>query len=334
MFDSGAFDASAYAPDDAPSASPELIALGRQLFHDARLSGPGTRSCASCHDPARAFTDGRKLSEPVKPGTRVSRNTPTLLNAAYQPAMFADFRAGSLEAQAQAVLASPAEMASSAEIAAAHLKDDSAYRTQFARVFRTGKSADSAVSGRAVRTALAAYVRSLSALDAPFDRSMRGDTTALDSIARKGFTVFMGKARCGSCHFVPLFNGTFPPDFVTSEPEIIDVPERQARHHARLDPDSGRGGIDHEPAHLHSFKVPTVRNVAVTAPYMHNGVFADLEQVVEFYDRGGGAGIGILSPAQTLPARKLQLTQHEKVSLLAFLKALTDTAPAGNAAVQ
>jgi cytochrome c peroxidase len=135
----------------------------------------------------------------------------------------------------------------------------------------------------------------------------------------------MGKARCGTCHFLPLMNGTLPPDFVSSEPEIIGVTERPLSRHARLDPDPGRGGVDNEPTHRAAFKVPTLRNVSRTAPYMHNGAFATLKEVVDFYDRGGGAGSGADVPGQTLSARPLHLTQREKGDLIAFLRSLDDT---------
>jgi cytochrome c peroxidase len=328
FFAPGAFDASAYAPDFAVPSSPALVALGFRLFRDPRLSGPGTRSCATCHDPARAFTDGRAhsplLARPRPPA--FARNTPTLWNAGFEPALFDDARAASLERQAELVLASPTEMGGSADLAAARLRADSSYRAAFARVF--GQSADSALTGRAVRVALAAYVRSLRALDSRFDRAARGDTGALTEPERRGFTVFMGKGRCGTCHFLPLFNGTMPPDFVTSEPEIIGVPVRPAMRRARVDPDPGRGAVDHEPTHDGAFKVPTLRNIALTAPYMHNGAFTTLAQVIDFYNRGGGSGVGARVPGQTLGADSLGLSPAERRDLEAFLRALTDTVAA------
>ena len=323
LFEPGAFDASVYAPDFAPASSPGLIALGATLFRDPRLSASGTRACTFCHDPARAFTDGRARATPIAPHTKATRNTPTLWNVAYQPALFDDLRAGSLELQAELVLASPVEMGGGAESAAARLRDDSTYRDRFAR--ELGGKPDSAVTGRAIRIALAAYVRSLRALNSPFDRATRGDTAALAPAERRGFNLFMGKARCGTCHFLPLFNGTMPPDFVLSEPEIIGVPERAVVRQAHLDPDPGREGVDHEATHQAAFKVPTVRNIALTGPYMHNGAFTTLASVIDFYNRGGGAGVGARVPGQTLPAHPLHLTSGEQHDLLAFLQVLTDT---------
>ena len=321
VFEPDAFDPAAYAPSFAPPPSAPLVALGRRLFNEPALSGPATRSCATCHNPTRAFTDGRARPVVLAHAMVAPRHTPTLLNAAYQPVLFDDGRAGSLEAQAEAVLASPAEMGGSEAVAARRLAQDTSYRAAFARVF---DAPDQRPTGRRVRVALAAYVRSLSALDSRFDRAVAGDPDALSASEQRGFTVFMGKGRCGVCHFAPLFNGTMPPDFATSEPEIIGVPSRADLRYPRLDADPGRAGYDHVPEHRGAFRVPTLRNIALTAPYMHNGVFTTLDQVVDFYDHGGGAGLG-LAVGQTLARRRLRMTPGEKRDLVAFLGALTDT---------
>jgi cytochrome c peroxidase len=326
LFDADAFDASAFAPDFAITPTPPLLALGKRLFSEPRLSGPGTRSCVSCHNPRLAFTDGKAHSDLLTPAATPARNAPTLLNAALQLALFYDARAGSLEAQAEAVLSNPVEMASGSELAAARLRGDSSYRRAFASAFlKPTRASDSVVTGQRLRVAIAAYVRSLVGLNSRFDRALRGDTAAVSAAERRGFTLFMGKARCGTCHFAPLFNGVMPPEFVESEPEIIGVPATRAIRHARLDVDLGRGAVDNEPAHAKAFRVPTLRNVAVTAPYMHNGAYATLEQVVDFYNRGGGAGIGAKVPGQTLAPQALHLTRGEQQDLIAFLRALTDT---------
>lgn len=323
-FEAGAFDPAAFAPTFAPAATPRLIALGRRLFFEPRLSGPGTRSCGFCHMPARGFTDGRVFSAPLAGATvHRQRNTPTLLNAGLQPTLFADSRVGSLESQVETVLASPTEMGGSAEITASRLATDTSYQREFAEAF-AGRP-DTTVNARALRLALAAYVRSLTALDSRFDRALRGDSTVLTPIERRGFTLFMGKGRCGTCHFLPLFNGTMPPGFAISEPEIIGVPARPADRPARLDSDPGRGGFDHEGTHQGAFKVPTLRNVSLTGPYMHNGAFRTLAEVIQFYDHGGGAGEGASVPGQTLPARPLHLTTTERSAVAAFLGSLTDT---------
>jgi len=325
IYDVRQFDASAFAPDEAPTPTPAVLALGRTLFFDPKLSGNGTRSCASCHSPLIAFTDGRRRASALSGGS-VARNTPTLINAAFQSAQFVDARSATLESQLEVVLASEREMGSSLAHALTNIRADQKYQPAFAVAFPTlAHGGTSPVTASALRLALAAYVRSLTAFKSRFDRAMRGDAHALHPGEVRGFNVFMGKGGCGTCHFAPLFNGTSPPNFLTSELEVIGVPASPATHGAHLDPDSGRAAVDHLPDNVHAFKVPTVRNVQYTAPYMHNGVFRTLDDVVDFYDRGGGIGIGAVVPNQTLSSRPLHLTPREKRDLIAFLRALSDT---------
>jgi cytochrome c peroxidase len=331
VYDSGAFEPLAYSSHFAhvPTNPVALVALGKRLFGDPRLSGPGTRSCASCHVPVHAFTEGVPKRAGLLPAVPVpadappARHTPTLLNAALQPALFDDERVRTPEQQIAAVLANPDEMRSSVDTATNRVAADSSYRAAFAAAF--GVPPERAVTTASLRVALAGYVRSLVTLNAPFDHALRGDSTAISPAARRGFTVFMGKGRCGTCHFAPLFNGAQPPTYRTTDPEIIGVPEHVALRHATIDPDPGRGGIDDVNSHRFAFKVPTVRNSALTGPYMHNGVYTSLEDVVDFYDAGGGIGIGIDLPYQTLFDQPLKLTRDEKADLIDFLHSLTDT---------
>jgi len=325
-FDTNAFSPDAFPPAHARATSEALVALGEQLFFDPVLSGPGTRSCASCHQPDRAFTDGRPRADLIAGAQpAVLRNTPTLLNVAMQPALFADDRALSLENQVGVVLASEAEMASSEDTAAARVRAIAAYRAAFAAAMPDRR--DSVITGLDVRQALAAYLRTLNAMDSRFDRAVRGDTLAMSDAERRGLTVFLGRGKCGTCHFMPLFNGVTPPFYRTSEAEIIGVPATDDLDHPTLDPDVGRANVEDNPLNRFAFKVTSLRNVALTAPYMHNGVFRTLEDVVEFYDRGGAVGIGLKLPYQSLPTTPLRLTPAEKKDLVAFLGALTDTAP-------
>jgi cytochrome c peroxidase len=325
-FDVGAFSPNAFPPAHARPHSSDLTTLGERLFFDKNLSGPRTRSCASCHQPARAFADGRARAEAIdRSRTAVLRNTPTLLNVAMQPAFFADDRALSLENQVGVVLASDAEMASSEDTAAARVSVDASYRVAFAKAMPD--RADDPITGLQVRQALASYMRTLNAMDSRFDRAVRGDTLAMTAAERRGMTVFLGRAKCGTCHFMPLFNGVTPPFYRVAEAEIIGVPATADLDHPKLDPDLGRANVEDNPLNRFAFKVTSLRNVAVTAPYMHNGVFKTLEEVVEFYDRGGGVGLGLTLPYQSLPSTPLELTPQEKKDLVAFLSALTDTIP-------
>ena len=324
-FEAGAFSPVAYAPPYAQAATPERVALGRTLFHDARLSGDGLTSCATCHDPARAFADGLAAS---RPGLR---NTPTLLNAALQPSSSADLTTVFLEDRVSAVLLSPDEMHHTLDGAAAAVLADPALAGRLRQAFGAeAKPAD------AVRVALADYVRSLVRLDSRFDRYVRGDRAALTAAEKRGFNLFAGKALCATCHFAPLFNGTVPPDFAASEAEILGVPARADTAGATVSPDVGRFALSGYDLHRHAFRTPTVRNSARTAPYFHNGAYATLDDVVDFYDRGGGAGIGVALDHQTLPPDPLGLTEQEKADIVAFLESLSDedaAAPTGGDAV-
>lgn len=332
-YDARGFDAMGYAPDIASRPTHELAALGQALFFDPLLSGNGERACASCHLPERAFTDGMPHARPFATGDPIAlRNTPSLVNVAYQPALFADERAGSLEEQVATVLASPTEMHSNVDAAVARVRQSAEYRTWFARA--AARPQDTAITSWTLRVALATYLRTLNGMNSRFDRAIRANAAkdsavhtndTLTGAERRGFNVFMGKAKCGTCHFAPLFNGSAPPLYDQSEVEIIGALSKPAAHASHIDADQGRGGFDHLPAHQHAFKTPTVRNAALTAPYMHNGAYATLDQVVDFYNSGGGAGAGADVPYQTLDPSPLRLTPAERHDLIAFLGALTDT---------
>ncbi|WP_210116053.1 cytochrome-c peroxidase [Hymenobacter wooponensis] len=330
LFRADAFDATAFAANTSVRSTPQQVLLGQQLFFDPVLSGNGSRSCASCHQPTRAFTDNQVKSVAFEGRGVVARNAPTLLNAALQRTQFHDGRVSFLEDQAAAVVANPTEMHGSLAAAARLLTRSLAYRTAFAEAFATKPS--SAVQEEQVKTALAAYLRSLISLNAPFDKYIRGEPEALGASARRGANVFLGKAKCATCHFLPLFNGTVPPSFERTEAEVLGTPAQASLHPRTLDEDLGRGGATGIRWQEHAFKTPTLRNVALTAPYMHNGAYRTLEEVIDFYDQGGGAGLGLAVPNQTLPADKLHLTAQEKHDLVAFLRALTDTTGLGHSA--
>jgi cytochrome c peroxidase len=287
VFDSGAFEPAALARGDAPAATAAEVAYGRRLFSDPALGGTSGRSCAFCHQPERAFTNGLAIA----PGA--DRHAPSLLNVALQVRAFSDLRAATLEDQVVDVVGNPREMG--------------------------GVAIDTAPR---IAWALAAYERTLGRLDSRFDRAVRGDTGALTPSERRGFTVFMGKARCGTCHFAPLFNGVAPPAFDRTEVEVLGVPRAPDTARATADADVGRWTVTHAAGDLRAFRVPTVRDASVTGPYMHNGVYRTLEQVVDFYDRGGGQGIGARVGDQTLPPVALRLSGREKADLVAFLGAL------------
>ncbi len=317
LFAPGFFDAASFnGLTGKPSA--EVVQFGRQLFADGRLSGNGRRSCASCHQPQKAYTDNLPKNSSIDGRSVIFRNTPTVLYAALQPVQFADGRLSFLEDQAKAVIENHSEMKGDLKTIAAALSADTAWQQRAKKAF--GKTV---LKEEDITKALAAFIRSLSPFTSPFDAFLQGNKKALTAEAAKGFTLFMGKAKCGTCHFMPLFNGVVPPHFSKMESEIIGVPQT-AEAPFRLDGDEGRYRFTQSPVHRFAFKTPTLRNVALTAPYMHNGVYKTLEEVMEFYDKGGAAGLGISLPGQTLPAEPLHLSKEEKSAILQFLHSLTD----------
>ncbi|WP_375434100.1 cytochrome-c peroxidase [uncultured Hymenobacter sp.] len=320
-FVADAFDASFFAPADAAAPTPAILALGEALFKEPVLSGKAGRSCASCHVPGRAYTDGLKVNSSLLADAGLERNTPTLLNAALQPDQFYDGRVHYLEDQVHAVVSNKAEMGGQLQEAPALLRKKGSYTKLFAKAFTAEKQP---LTERNIRRAVAAYVRSLVRLNSRFDQYLRGDTAVLSSQEVFGFNLFMGKAQCGTCHYMPLFNGTVPPLYDKTESEVLGVPATADTLHPKLDADQGKFllyGIAHQ---KHAFKTPTVRNAAFTAPYMHNGVYQTLEQVMDFYNKGGGAGMGLAVPTQTLAEDQLNLTKTEQQAIIAFIKSLSD----------
>ncbi|WP_198666769.1 cytochrome-c peroxidase [Taibaiella helva] len=312
----GAFDSRALSDTAAG-----LMALGKMLFSDKRLSGNNTRSCATCHKPERYFTDGLKGSLTIDEKAATRRNAPSLLYSTYQYGQFFDARDSSLEKQVYTVLLNPDEMHSDLDAVARKL-DNKTYRLLFRKAFpQAGKQITPALVARAI----AAYERTLNPFNSAFDRYLNGDREAMDAAQRKGFNLFMGKALCGTCHFAPLFNGTLPPLFNRTELEVLGTPANGSLDKPVMDTDSGRFGVFPIDFYRYAFKTPTVRNAGETAPYMHNGSFASLEDLIEFYNRGGGAGIGLNVPSQTLSARKLNLSKSEIAELKSFILALKDS---------
>jgi cytochrome c peroxidase len=314
LFDEKAFDPEAFSGFPDYKTTPEKIALGKKLFNDPILSGNNTRSCASCHHDDKAFTDGLEKAVSLDGKSMIQRNTPTLSNIAFQRVFFADSRVSYLEDQAIAVIKNENEMHGSLEKSALAIQKNADYVKYFKKAFPKGE-----INEFAIKNALASYIRSLSQYDSKFDRFMQNKTT-FTADEKAGFNLFAGKAKCATCHFIPLTNGTVPPNFDRSESEILGVPNKSKK----LDGDLGKFVITQAAIHKHSFKTPTIRNIELTAPYMHNGVYRTLEEVVDFYNEGGGLGLGFDVPNQTLPEDKLNLSDKEKIQLIAFMRTLTD----------
>jgi len=308
-----------YTPYAEAASNANKVKLGKFLFYDVRLSKSSTISCASCHKPEIFFTDGLKKASNFAHGGTLARNTPTLYYAALQASQFYDQRTSTLEEQIHDVMKNSEEF----NLADAALISKISSINEYKQLSKLAFKSDS-LDNFKIRNAIGSYVRSLQPFSSHFDDYMKGKDDALNAEEIAGFNLFMGKAKCGTCHFAPVFNGTIPPWFTKSESEIIGIPEKAVWENAKIDPDPGRYAINQLEELNYAFKTPTVRNTAKTAPYMHNGVYKTLDEVVNFYHKGGGVGLGIDLPFQSLPFDSLQLNDNEKKSIVAFMNALTD----------
>ncbi|NWG06702.1 MAG: right-handed parallel beta-helix repeat-containing protein [Chloroflexi bacterium] len=284
--------------------TPEKAELGRILFFDPILSKNHDISCATCHNPSLGFSDG--IQNAVgSDGVQLPRNTPGLWNVGYATNFFWDGRAESLEQQMLTPLLAENEMGNKPEDLEARLKGIPAYVDLFDSVY--GRGADS-ITMATIQDAIAAFERAIISRNSPFDRYAAGEFNALTAQQRRGLNLFRSAAtRCFECHAAPTFgNDNF---FVTG------VPDLPGREHDTGRGDVAGGGKDG------AFKAPTLRNIALSAPYMHNGAFWTLEEVIDFYAKGGGRDRGIEVDRQIVP---FELSAQEKEDLIAFLYALTD----------
>jgi cytochrome c peroxidase len=310
---------------------PLQAALGQQLFFDRRLSSNGSMSCAMCHVPEQAFASNASALAVGIEGKSLRRNAPTLLNVAWQPLLFHDGRTTTLQAQAWLPLVHADEMGNpSVGHVLARIRALPEYRGRFERAF-----AGQGPTRWTVGAALAAYEQTLVSANSRFDRwRYGGQADTLNAIEQQGYAVFAGKGRCTACHRVDerhalLADGRFHATgagaaaagsvVVTLAPGLSTQLGKAelAAFAAPAQPDLGRYEVTHHPADRHAFRTPTLRNVARTAPYMHDGSLASLADVIEFYDRGGG-----VVPNKSPLLQALGLSAAEKQALLAFLLAL------------
>ena len=284
-------------PEDNPLTA-EKVALGRRLFFDPILSRDYTLSCGTCHDPRRTFTDGLPVAVGVD-SRKGKRSAPALLNRAWGKSFFWDGRAASLEEQALMPIENPDEFDMTIEGIVERLTNHAGYPALFQRAFAREPNREDL--GRAI----ASYVRTILSGDAPIDRYLNGDREALGEQARAGLRLFRGKANCTACHIGPTFSdeGFHNTGVAFQDGNLID---------------EGRFAVTGKQGDRGVFKTPTLRNIALTAPYMHDGSLATLEDVIELYDRGGNP-----NPHLDEELRPLKLTPKEKQVLVAFLRALS-----------
>lgn len=276
-------------PQDNPS-TPEKIALGKQLYFDGRLSADGKVSCATCHDPAKGFSNGEQFATGVE-GKKGGRNSPTVINTAYQTFQFWDGRAGTLEQQALGPIQNPIEMNMTLDAVVAKLNGIEGYKKQFQQVFGTD------VTSEGIARAIAAYERTVLSGDAPYDKFKAGDKSALSEAAQRGMKLFFGKANCSACHSGPNFtDNSFHNIGVAGD-------------------DVGREAISKMAGDKGAFKTPTLREIARTAPYMHDGSQKTLEEVVAHYNKGGNS-----HPQLDEEVYALKLTNEQIADIVTFLK--------------
>jgi len=299
-FSVAGFDAPwpAEPPPDAAQA-----ALGRLLFYDPVLSGENDLACASCHHPDLGFADGLALARGAH-AVNLRRSAPALWNVATASSLFWDGRAATLEEQMLSPLQLADEMGADLTEMLAELRGIPDYVRQFDETFAGGITLDNVVA------AIAAFERTLVSRSAPVDRFIAGDFDALTPSQRRGFEIFRDPAvRCIECHTWPTFED--------DEFHVLGVPLTDLNN-----PDVGRAEFVQASGARFAFRTPTLRNVVLTAPYMHNGSFATLDEVIQFYEDGGGAqGIDVRLDQEL---RGFRLTPQQDADLIAFLHALTD----------
>jgi cytochrome c peroxidase len=283
------------SPPDNPQATLKIL-LGKQLYFDTRLSKDNTVSCASCHNPALGWSDVGPTSVGIN-AQRGGRRAPPVSNAAYLPLQFWDGRAPTLEEQAKGPIANPVEMGSTHEVMIKTVENIPGYVQEFHTVFGV-----TPITVHLVAQAIAAFERTVVTTDSPFDRYVNGDQTALTDQEKEGLEIFNGKGHCTACHWGSNFtDGRFH--------HIGVKPNDPAK------PDLGRYEITKDPKDMFAFKTPTIRDVSLRAPYLHDGSEKTLMDVVEFYNRGGDTDDQYLDPL-ILP---LSLSQQEKEALVAFM---------------
>ena len=311
-----------------PAVDPAIADLGRLLYFDPRLSGDSSTSCSECHSPEFGWTDGSDLGRGY-PGTKHWRNSQTVVNAALlDTGLHWDATVPSLLHQVHGAMATAVVANIDSVLAEERLRQIPEYRKRFETLWGEEPSMER------IAEAIAAYEGTLISDDSPFDRYIAGDKTAMSSAALRGFEIFSGKGNCTSCHNGPLLtDGEAHNISVPTNPEFVEDPLRQVTYrfmmrqfgldrniYENLDRDPGLYAVTGDPDHLGALRTPPLRYLKYTAPYMHNGVFYTLDEVVEFYSVGGTQDVfGTKSPLM----KPLNLTRQEKQDLVAFLESLS-----------
>jgi cytochrome c peroxidase len=298
----------------------EIRHIGKLLFYDPILSGNNMRSCASCHKPTAYFTDTVvRTALQFDRQQRLPRNTPTLINSLYNHLLMLDGKHFSLQNQGRDVITNPIEMNSNEKELLKKVLSCKEYRDAFKKFLKLTPE-EKEINLNHIVSAITFYDGSYSRFYSHFDEAMNNKFLVSTDV-KNGFNLFMSRAKCATCHFVPNFNGVKPP-YIGSEFEVIGVPGDTSFN--EISTDKGRYLINKTPETLHAFRTGSIRNAQYTKPYMHNGVFKTLEEVIDFYDVGGGLGKKMIVDNQTLAGDSLKLSNTEKKELLAFIHSLNE----------
>lgn len=328
-------------PEDNPQ-SPAKIKLGDRLFHDTRFSKTGKVSCSTCHEREKAFTDQKVVSQGID-DLKGTRNAPTVINAAYMETQFWDGREPSLEEQSTQPFVNPVEMGlEDHEPILKMIREDPSYVASFKEVF--GVTSDE-ITIEKVKQAIGSFERTIISGDSPFDRYQYGnDKSAMSPAAIRGLEIFVNQGRCVSCHIIEQTQALFTDTkfhnigvgfqrMENREEELVKAFVKSRKEGKSVDvtvltkenvSELGRFAVSDQLQDMGSFKTPTLRNVAVTAPYMHDGSVQTLEETVQFYNNGGRLkDTDPLSPFLDGGIRPLDLTEEQQADLVAFLESLT-----------
>jgi cytochrome c peroxidase len=298
----------------------EIRKTGKLFFYDPLLSGNNKRSCASCHKPTEFFTDTVATTSLQFDGYHLlPRNTPSILNVNYNHLLMLDGKHISMQTQGKDVITNPIEMGSNENELLEKVLSCKDYKKSLNK-FTKYTPEEKNITLQHIVSAITFYYADFSSNYSHFDYAMENKKD-LNEEAKRGFNIFMSKAQCGTCHFIPQFNGVKPP-YIGSEFEVLGVPHDTT--FTGISPDKGRYEINPANETFDAFRTGTIRNAQFTKPYMHNGVFKTLEEVIDFYDAGGGAGRGLNVPNQTLESDSLHLSEQDKKDLLAFIFSLNE----------
>lgn len=295
----------------------QILKVGQSLFFDKNIHPLKKISCATCHNPTYGLADNTAFNMGAR-GNTLTRNTPSLWNSAFQTKFYLDGRILKIADQVYEVIHNPDEMDSNLEYILSYVLSNDTYKMLFKNAI--GREP----TGHDILFAFDTYIRSFYSFNSAFDQYVRNEKTEISPEVKNGFNLFAGKAKCATCHFLPLFNGLLAPFYDETEFEVLGTP-LIINGIWKEGTDLGRYNKTQLEIHKRSFKTVGIRNTHLNPPYMHNGAFNTLEELLSFYNNGGGIGHGLSISNQTLPSDSLKLSKQEMNDVISFIKSLEDT---------